>query len=337
MFSQPIVFVVGAGASEEFRMPLATQMNTNIGRALNFIKDSNGKVFGDQDLADALTVRFGGDAERYHAAATQLASRIGQFDSIDEALRWFSARPEIVELGKAAIVTQILREERGSKLFSSRDSAEIPSGDFSDTWLPLFLSMATGSLTKEEAANAFDNVTIINFNYDRIIEHFLFARLQTHFGLTAEEAVASISSLNVIRPYGSVGLLPWQSGDVPFGYHLPRNERLFTLANNVLTFTEQKLTAEVQSAIRSAMQSARRVIFLGFGFHQQNMEILRVPSAEPWRYVLATGLGIDPENHTTLQRQIAATVGCDPANVTILDRRSHRLLETMKPSIMATF
>jgi hypothetical protein len=180
-------------------------------------------------------------------------------------------RSEIVALGKAAIVREILNAERASRLFNPQDPSAIPSAEYSDTWLPLFLSMVIGSLTKEAAADAFRNVAIVNFNYDRIIEHFLYARLQTNFGLTAEETVRSISSLNMIRPYGSVGLLPWQTGDVPFGDQIQNHERLFALSTNVRTFTEQNLTAEVESAIKSAIEKARLVIFLGFGFHQQNM------------------------------------------------------------------
>jgi hypothetical protein len=85
--------------------------------------------------------------------------------------------------------------------------------NYHDTWLLYFLAMALASQTKAQATKAFQNVTVINFNYDRTVEHFLFSRLQTNFGLTGDEARSAIANLNIIRPYGSVGPLPWQEGD----------------------------------------------------------------------------------------------------------------------------
>jgi hypothetical protein len=91
MFSQPIVFVVGAGASSEFRMPLAVQMNTNIARTLKFDRPQDRPFIDAQNLQDMLAIRFGRDAKTYHDAAMELATRIGEFDSINEALQWFSS------------------------------------------------------------------------------------------------------------------------------------------------------------------------------------------------------------------------------------------------------
>jgi len=41
-----------------------------------------------------------------------------QFDSIDEVLRWFSLNPELIALGKAAIVREIILAERASKILN---------------------------------------------------------------------------------------------------------------------------------------------------------------------------------------------------------------------------
>ena len=84
-----------------------------------------------------------------------------------------------------------------------------------NTWLSHFLKMAMGSLTRQEALTGFNNVTI-NFNYDRAVEFFLFSKLQTDFDLTPDEACQAISSLTVIRPYGTVGSLPFQLVREPF-------------------------------------------------------------------------------------------------------------------------
>src|SRR5712692_7461207 len=158
----------------------------------------------------------------------------------------------------------------------------------------------------------FRNVTLINFNYDRTIEHYLYSRLQTNFGFESIEAAEAISSLQMIRPYGSVGSLPWQNGNkVPYGDHIRRDHnKMFLLAQNVRTYTEQNLSHDLQSAIQAAMNAARLVVFLGFGFHQQNMSLLQATTGAEWRRALGTVMGIDSPHFANMKITIARTVCC---------------------------
>ena len=335
MFSQPIVFVVGAGASDEFGLPVGSQLVASIALALNFNRDASGNLLGHQAFFDLLGSKYGQDAGQYHRAATELATKVTEFDSIDEALHWFSARPDIVSLGKASIVREILAAERRSDIFNALNAA-----NDANTWLPSFLSVVIGSQTREQAVKAaFQNVTIINFNYDRTIEHFLLARLQSKFGLNTDEAEGAISTLKIIRPYGSVGPLPWQDTDgVSFGAELGGDhQKLFALADNVRTYTEQNVTATIRSDVQSAITAARIIVFLGFGYHQTNMILLRATSAVSWRRVIATALAIDDQNFETLRLAIATTVGCsDTKNVKVLPWHSHQIFQRLKPSLLAT-
>jgi hypothetical protein len=127
-----------------------------------------------------------------------------------------------------------------------------------------------------------------------------------------------------------------EENTIPFGDAITNDhERLFALAQNVRTFTEQNVPQELHQGIRSAIEAARLVVFLGFGFHQQNMTLLQA-SGQQWRRVLGTDLGIDLENRDTLKRYIAATVGSEVNRVQLLDRYCQKLLISMKPSLMAT-
>ena len=179
-------------------------------------------------------------------------------------------------------------------------------------------------------------MTTINFNYDRTIEHFLLARLQSKFGLNTDEAEGAISTLKIIRPYGSVGPLPWQDTDgVSFGAELGGDhQKLFALADNVRTYTEQNVTATIRSDVQSAITAARIIVFLGFGYHQTNMILLRATSAVSWRRVIATALAIDDQNFETLRLAIATTVGCsDTKNVKVLPWHSHQIFQRLKPLV----
>src|SRR6266852_1143797 len=156
MFSQPVVFVVGAGASAEYNMPVGSELKTKIASAVGFL-DADGRPSGDRDLYKLLVDRFGSSIEKYVGAGNALAKVIPSFDSIDEALNWFSSRPEVIELGKVAIVREILKSERGSLLFSTLDQRKIPGNDFSGTWLPYLLSMGMGSQKMDQVETAFNN------------------------------------------------------------------------------------------------------------------------------------------------------------------------------------
>src|SRR5262249_8064311 len=152
----------------------------------------------------------------YIAAGCELAASMLIHGSIDEALYYWSAKPEAVQLGKLSIAHEILMAE-SNRTLSDRQTGrvELPL----DRWMFPFLSMTLGSdVTREQAEQAFTNVTFINFNYDRTVEQYLYWALQQYGQVSPEVAIRAVGSLKQIRPYGSIGNLPWQENPgPPFG------------------------------------------------------------------------------------------------------------------------
>src|SRR5262249_32598651 len=204
-------------------------------------------------------------------------------------------RSEIVELGKLAIAHYILDSERRS--FLSRQRGEINIAAADSTWLSSFISMALSGLERDQAQRAFDAFTVINFNYDRIIEHYLYCALQQHAGISTDQAAACVAGLQIIRPYGSIGKLEWQdSAGVPFGGNNHPQE-VTAAVNNLRTFTEQISEETLLPSIDAVLDAAHLVIFLGFGFHQQNMKLFKPLTLGTRRpnvlAIMATTKGID--------------------------------------------
>ena len=115
----------------------------------------------------------------------------------------------------------------------------------------------------------------------------------------------------------------------------PRSKCRRWVLQSIRTYTEQEITAQ-QAAIQPEMDQARMVVFLGFGFHEQNMRLLRARSAESWRRAYATVLRMDRDNYPTMRTAIARTVGClEPNMPLLLDAYARRLLVDLRPSLMA--
>jgi len=236
----------------------------------------NELVSGDADLPRILRMRYGDDLDglnRALRAGNDLAQTIPVYISIDEALHYWSARPDIVALGKLVIAREILAAEQRSWLFQLGDEGRFDRATVARSWLWPFFTMAMAAIRREDVGSALRNVTIINFNYDRTVEHFIYWGLQQAV-VPADVAAQIVKDLNVIRPYGTVGPLDWHEADgVAFG---GRNSphSLFAIAERIQTYTEQHQNTDVEERIDDALEAANLLIFLGFGFHPQNMDLI---------------------------------------------------------------
>jgi hypothetical protein len=112
---------------------------------------------------------------------------IQTFTSVDEAIHSCSGNPELVQLGKSEIVRQIIRREASSALKLDLITERPALENVREKWYPEFLSLALAGLRKDALKSALQNVTIVNFNYDRTLEQYLYWALQTT-SVTAEEA-----------------------------------------------------------------------------------------------------------------------------------------------------
>jgi hypothetical protein len=200
------------------------------------------------------------------------------------------------------------------------------------------MSMALSALKQDTAANAFENVTIINFNYDRTVEHYLYLALQQHGGIAAEAAKASVERLKVIRPYGSLGKLEWQTPEgVAFGGNSSADE-VVAAAKNIRTFTEQIEGDTIRPAIDIALEKACAVICLGFAFHPQNLELLTpIKATQAWRpsvcHVSATTKGLNQGNYPTIRTFLQGHVRLNPEPI-LNPCTAAQLLKWFRPTIM---
>jgi hypothetical protein len=211
MFVRPVVLILGAGANKEFGMPLGLELMASITKAIN-PKDEP-----DYHLREYVRRRAKNDNQEYINAGIALTKVMPLFVSIDEALHYYSEQEHVVTLGKIAIAHQILRAERNCKLFRKTDPHRANLSGVDDTWIAHFLSMAAGAQTMAQMDRVFSPVTIIDFNYDRCMEFYLYWALQERLNLPPEHAREIVNKLAIFRPHGSIGSLAGDGDGVLFG------------------------------------------------------------------------------------------------------------------------
>src|SRR5262245_33063343 len=118
MFRRRTLFVVGAGASCEARLPIGTQLANTIAKKLTPKEDTvSGGVtnFDDRELYRPL-LRHSAGINDFVKAAYLINRGVRLSSSIDDFLNIHRKNAQVLKLGKAAIVRSILEAERSSIL-----------------------------------------------------------------------------------------------------------------------------------------------------------------------------------------------------------------------------
>jgi hypothetical protein len=308
------LFVVGAGASKEVGLPVASELIDVIADALNY-KLENGVLkdgFGDADVLSVLQ-ESSPDRESitlYLDAAKRLRDGVIFSNSIDSFIDIHRHDEKIQRCGKLAIAKTILASENASCL-------QISNNDFTDvealreTWFVKFFKNLCDGVRKTEVHRLFEKTAFVVFNYDRCLEHFLFNAIQRQFGVGVTDASDVMRSARIFHPYGSVGELPWQNkSGIPFGFTANR-ESLKAIEKRIKTYTEQLESRNDIDNIRSLVAMADVIVFLGFSYHPQNMALLNPSQRCDAKEVLGTAYDISHSNVDSIKENIRDLVGSE--------------------------
>lgn len=270
MLRQQTVFVIGAGASNEFELPIGTKLAQIISQKLDIRFDSwKNLATGDQELFDAIRQHANGEAGKFQQSGWLIRDGIILANSIDDFLDAHRHDARVVRMGKVAIAKSIIEAERTSKLhYTVRNAGDtINFADCADTWLVKLMRLLVRGVTHNDRKRIFDNCSFIVFNYDRCIEHFLVHALSRFYSMENEESNQIVAKAKIFHPYGTPGPLVGAPQPVPFG---TSHADWYKLGDAIKTYTETVEAAEIKEAVRAA----RQIVFLGFAYHDQNMNLL---------------------------------------------------------------
>jgi hypothetical protein len=285
MLGRETLFIIGAGAGFDVNMPVGTRLATEIAEETNFrfkgglLEGGNERVWA---ASRTMALAAGLDQTSTLIAGRMIATGITYAQSIDNYVRTHSDKEAVKIIAKNAIVHRILEAERNSSLFI--DSQAAVFGRFKNeeevgrSWLQAFFSiLQDGVIEAYNIENIFDNLSIINFNYDRCIEHFLFQAIQRLYPAKGAGYLADLISrkLKIIHPYGVVGELEWQGSgpSIQFGAKDDSYD-LAELSGGIRTYNEEVEDKKKINELHNLVSAAGRIVFLGFHFHKQNVELI---------------------------------------------------------------
>ncbi|MGO9171076.1 MAG: hypothetical protein ACLP7P_03815 [Rhodomicrobium sp.] len=318
MFKSRTLLVLGAGASNEVNMPLGVKLLSDIGERLDLRFGSNGmQQSGSLNILDALRSHVyrtsngkSQDIRPYIEAAWAIRDVAPMAKSIDDVIdRRDDARISLC--GKLAIAECILSAERASALFipppHEQPDQVLNHKALKSTWFYSFINMLIEGVPRGHLSDLFNNVSVISFNYDRCFKHFLTQALKLQYGLRLDEAQEIVCRLKTIYPYGTISPLEFEDGlGLSFGARI-NGEKLLDISSQIRTFTEQTSDDELTSDIKREIYAARRIIFLGFAFHPQNLRILSANDLERMQ-IIGTAFGISRQNTDAIRAELKSTL-----------------------------
>lgn len=315
--NEKVVFIIGAGASKEAGLPTSDELINKIINHLDFDFDPFYNINkGNKIIFQALKNICSSNAEleEYVETGLFIKNNLPLGKSIDNFIDNHRENKKIALLGKLAIIQSILEAENNSTL-NIKNKIQDDSLDLlrlKKAWYIPFYKIITENCNKDDLKDRFKNIILIIFNYDRCVEHFLFYSIRSYYNLSVNETTEIIKNIKIYHPYGFVGPLPgFEQNNIPFGAK-PNPEKLFELTDQIKTFTEEVLSADSDYLdIRKSISTARKIVYLGFGFIDRNLEIIKPIAKISKNYpdIYASAYGFSVADRNEIKEKIKKSYG----------------------------
>jgi hypothetical protein len=269
MIQRPTAFIFGAGASIPYGFPSGEGL-------LNMAR-----VFDSMNLRSKVCA----PAMEDQTENLRLALNRTHDSSLDLLLE---LRPDITEIGKRLIASLLLELE-----FHSPHRFPTPDAD----WLTLFFGELVAETTCLEDF-AKNPVSLITYNYDRLLEYRLTGALMAHYGRPEADCIATLAKISIIHLHGDLGQLPgFSSGEtVPFGPS-PADGAAFPryidhASKRIVIVHEARGETPEFDRARKILQSVSQIVMVGFGYGAKNLSRLEIGRWRNAKNVMGTTYGL---------------------------------------------
>jgi hypothetical protein len=276
MIFKPVVLVLGAGASQPYGYPLSGDLRKMLS-------------FPSNELA-ALLAGAGHD----RTAIAHLAEEFGYSNlaSIDVFLE---RRQKLAALGRAMIAGAILQIE--------------PAHISGDWYAYLWQQLSQDAPTIEDFKR--NNLKVITFNYDTSFERFIVNSIRASYDVTLDAARTAFVVIPVIHVHGQI---PYKLAGRFLTPNIPSSDSISEFGEQIITLHQGQENSKEFSMARNWLENTNRVMFLGFGFHPENMRRLRV---QDWSKTQTTVVG---STHGLVGQEVGRVSKLFNNNVRLEDR-----------------
>jgi len=261
MIAKPTVLVLGAGASRQYGFPTGTELK-------RIVVDSIRPNPADSPWSQAFT-----EAGMSYDDCVRFRSQLNQSGkaSVDAFLEH---RREFLDIGKTAMALALIPRENQDTLFPLPGTEDNTVGC---CWYQHLFGRLTEGIGVDVNEFVENQLSVVTFNYDRSLEQFLFTALTNSYDITADNCPLLLKSIPIIHVHGTLGFLPWQ-GRPPQesrSYEPKATAETVRIAASHISviFEAGTRLAEFERA-RQELAKAHRVLFLGFGYHPDNLRRL---------------------------------------------------------------
>ncbi len=219
-----------------------------------------------KDIAQPFQLLIAAGFDAQHIASFRDELRHSGQPSVDVFLEY---RREFIKVGKVAIAASLIPYEDETRLWGGNDNW------YEHLWKHL------GPSLMDDVAQS--QLSVITFNYDRSLEHFLFSALRSAYNIGTDDAARYLREvIRIVHVHGKLGELPYADGGrgISRAYRPSDPSSLKDAA--VAAATTIRIVHEgaqedpefVQA--RELIARAQMISFLGFGYLKSNVERLAV-------------------------------------------------------------
>lgn len=285
MITSPTVLILGAGSNVDYGFPTGDQLRMDIIRELGPRPEPETQPKQRESLHKHLL-----STTSYEPL--DLIDFAREFKESSDSIDLFLERnPSYEEIGYRAIAYVLTRYEQGADLYRT----DRPR------WYDYLWRTLDQGHSKSPSKQL---LSIITFNYDRSLEHYLAMAFKWNYHLDDVQLGQSLSRLQFIHLYGTIGGQPYiDQHSIPFGDTSHIKESASTIK-----IIKRKTDDDVSDAFKAAheeISKAKYIFFLGFGFDSDNCERLAIKKHFDFKYtdprIFATALEM-PEGTRNVNR-----------------------------------
>jgi hypothetical protein len=260
------VLILGAGSSQPYGLPLGWQLRDQV---IDFAKREH-----IHELFEGIENGAGDYLKFAKALATSGEKSVDAF---------LERSPQWTRVGKLGIAYCLCCVEDATRLFP-------PNQPKHDHWLETLWGHIRQESWRKQMALP---LSIVTFNYDRLVEHYLATVMASTFGVRRRLVNDYVTERLCIHVHGSLGSYNEHTFEELFGGSA-KVEALGGAIGIKIIHEEEAVTQEFKRA-QSILEKAQRIFFLGFGFHKTNLRRLKVQElceASRSKLVMGTHKGI---------------------------------------------